>query len=121
MQYHTLTIAPFFLILPLLSTALELIMYRGSHCTAEQVGHRNWTAESGCHKDGGGTANAVIVNPVEEADENSYAVFFATDDCNPDKIIGWNDGLDENNCIMATYSSFEIWSMCENGDSGCLA
>ena len=48
---------------------------------------------------------------MEDADENLYAVFFSSKDCDPKTILGWGDGTDEDNvCVSASYSSFEIWS-----------
>jgi hypothetical protein len=120
MRFTTLTSATILPTFLRFSLALELIAYRGSHCNSDTVGRRNWTAETGCHQDAGGVANAVIIKPTEEADDDLYAVFFSGNDCNPDQIIAWDDGNGDNSCVKATYSSFEIWSMCDEGQSGCM-
>jgi hypothetical protein len=101
MHFYVFTSATLVLFLSHTSTALEIIAYRGSLCSSDQVGRRNWTAETGCHQEGGGEANAVIVKPVEEADDDLYAVFFLGKDCNPDDMIAWNDGNGDTSCVKA--------------------
>jgi hypothetical protein len=120
MRAYASTVLILLFSMPGISKSLELIQYRGSHCSSDQVGGRNWTAESGCHRDAGGVANGIIVKPVEQSDDSLYAVFFSGNDCNPDNIIGWNDGHGDTSCVKASYGSFEIWNMCEDGQSGCL-
>jgi hypothetical protein len=93
------------------ATSIQLTMWRGRKCTSEKFSHRNWTANSGCHTEGAGNSQGITVVQTEEADENLYAVFFSSKDCDPNTTLAWGDGTDEDNlCVQASYSSFEIWS-----------
>lgn len=65
-----------------------------------------------------GEASAVRITG-DESDRSLYVVYFKSEDCDPDTIIRQDDLLDDDqpNCIDVSYSSFQVYDVCENGES----
>ncbi|KAF6807338.1 hypothetical protein CSOJ01_08223 [Colletotrichum sojae] len=79
---------------------------------------------TGCRTDGAGKDQSMLVT-AGNGDYALVAVFFSSDDCNPETIIATVDETYEANgkvpgCWEGKYGSFEVWSVCENNALDCL-
>jgi hypothetical protein len=130
---------PFILSLATGATALHASFWgvKGCHGFANDIGGREVIPEDGCvvkgeqevlrELDGAGgyTEVAIAVSTDEESSQGHYAVFFSSEDCNPDNMIkggfldsgcsGRLEGWEEE---IKNYKSWAVWDVCE-GDAGC--
>jgi hypothetical protein len=67
----------------------------------------------------GETEDAITVSINDEPSQSEFAVFFTSDDCNPDNII--EDVFLESGCMdpkAKDYKSWAVWDTCA-GEEGC--
>ncbi|KAF2200727.1 hypothetical protein GQ43DRAFT_432248 [Delitschia confertaspora ATCC 74209] len=110
-------------------SAMHFSKYDTAQCSGMSTGGNYIYPNSGCQKKG--SERTIVVNALEgdEADQSMFAVFFKSDDCNPDTIIGKIDSMADGgySCTSTIehgdrkvweYGSWEVWDMCE-GKAGC--
>lgn len=74
--------------------------------------------EAGCMTDGGGVAQSTIIKSSGPVDGSRYAVFFSSENCDPDTQVAH---VDENDhCVSVEYSSVAVWDLCEGGTAPCF-
>lgn len=92
------------------SSAFTIIPYQGEGCRNQPLGGREVTPEDGClsgNDVSAGVASSVIVKATGTVDENSFVVFFSSDDCNPETEVKHTD----SGCSAVDYKSFAVWDV----------
>ena len=92
------------------TTAFELSPYRGEGCRSEGLGPWVGGPDQGCitgEDAAAGTAQSAIISSTGDVDKNSYTVFFASDDCNPETEMGHKD----EGCFEGNYGSYAVWDV----------
>jgi len=91
--------------------AYEFTFYSEKGCQGAQAPTPVWVGgpNEGCRRENGGAAQSVFVKSTGDVDNNFMAVFFGSDDCNPDNEIGHLD----SGCIDKDggYASFQVWDL----------
>lgn len=94
-------------VLPL-AQGFQMSFFSGvTQCSGEQVDRQVVKPSDGCQKTAVGHAGGVIIENSDDSDVNNFAVFFSSDDCNPDKEIVHSD----NGCQTPAYRSFAVWDV----------
>jgi len=101
----------------ILTGAFKISLYTGKSCTGASDGTVILGPKDGCRKDAAGVAAAAVIRGTDPQDDNSYTVFFSSDDCDPDTAIAKGD----DGCVAANYGSFAVWNVCPDGRTNCLA
>ncbi|KDB28019.1 hypothetical protein H109_00164 [Trichophyton interdigitale MR816] len=91
--------------LSLPTQGFEFRFYRGEHCRSEQLGVQVAGPGQECSTVSAGTAKSVIVKSTGKVDDNFYAVFFSSDDCDPNTVILHTDS---DKCQNVEYKSFKV-------------
>ncbi|EZF35216.1 hypothetical protein H101_01234 [Trichophyton interdigitale H6] len=94
--------------LSLPTQGFEFRFYRGEHCRSEQLGVQVAGPGQECSTVSAGTAKSVIVKSTGKVDDNFYAVFFSSDDCDPNTVILHTDS---DKCQNVEYKSFKVWDV----------
>ncbi|EFR03592.1 hypothetical protein MGYG_06586 [Nannizzia gypsea CBS 118893] len=96
--------------LPLTTQGFEFRFYRGNDCRSEQLGLYVAGPGQDCTTMSAGAAKSVIVKSTGEIDSNFYAVFFSSEDCDPNTIVLHTDN---DECHNVEYKSFKVWDVDE--------
>ncbi|EGD99374.1 hypothetical protein TESG_06728 [Trichophyton tonsurans CBS 112818] len=108
----TLTVIPFDRPQTVQRASSETIKYYlvplGEHCRSEQLGVQVAGPGQECSTVSAGTAKSVIVKSTGKVDDNFYAVFFSSDDCDPNTVILHTDS---DKCQNVEYKSFKVWDV----------
>ncbi|KAM5438231.1 hypothetical protein MferCBS31731_005092 [Microsporum ferrugineum] len=96
--------------LPLTTQGFEFRFYRGKDCRSEPLGFEVAGPGQDCSTVSAGTAQSVIVKSTGKVDDNLYAVFFSSDDCDPNSIVLHTDN---DECQNVQYKFFKVWDVDE--------
>ena len=92
-----------------LATSFKITSSQGFGCQGDLI--QDWTGgEGGCQLPNLGMRSVSITNS-EEADDNSFAVFFHSEDCDPDSEVKDGAGHFDEGCHDIDYSSYAVWNL----------
>lgn len=106
------SLLPFLALTLPVSLAFELSAYTGIECRSASLEEWIGGEDQGCQEPiSWGTAQSVVIESTGAVDNSSYAVFFSSDDCDPDTEVNDGKGHFDDGCYTGEYKSFAIWDV----------
>ncbi|KAL9129285.1 MAG: hypothetical protein Q9217_002232 [Psora testacea] len=92
--------------------AFKLTPYNSETCNSRSLGSWVGGPDQGCITGtdaAAGVGASVIIETTGAVDDNFYAVFFDSDDCNPETEMP--EGHKDAGCFSGNYGSYAVWDV----------